>query len=211
MSLVLPVEPRSTRSAHVREKRMRRRAEIVQAALHAFREKGYHQTTLGDIADKLGVRKTALYHYFPDKESILYHCHRESLNEVSGFLETARELYDSAADQLRYVIQEHVKVMTDTLEGSPVSFEVPSLTGERLEEIVRARDLYERGLRAIIEKGIQSGEFQPMDAKLAVFAILGAINWISRWFHPGGAIRTTDMGIQFADHLVGGLTNGKQR
>jgi AcrR family transcriptional regulator len=49
-------------SAHVREKRRRRRDEILHAALQAFRHNGYHATTLGDIALQLGVRKTALYH-----------------------------------------------------------------------------------------------------------------------------------------------------
>ena len=66
----------TTSSPHVRDKRERRRAEILHAALRAFREQGYHATTLDDIAEHVGVRKTALYHYFPDKEAILYECHR---------------------------------------------------------------------------------------------------------------------------------------
>ncbi len=69
-------------SPRVRAKRERRREEILRAALRAFREHGYHQTTLDDIATRLDVRKSALYHYFPDKESILYECHRESLGEL---------------------------------------------------------------------------------------------------------------------------------
>lgn len=195
----------TTSSDHVLKKRQKRREEILRAALAAFRDKGYHQTTLEDIAERLGIRKSALYHYFPDKESILYECHRTSLEEVGGFLQAARDLYADSADRLRYIVQEHVKVMTETLEGSPVSFEAPSLTGERLAEVMAKRDAYERGLRRIISEGIRAGEFRKVDPKLAVFALLGAINWISRWFRPGGPIDPTEMGIQFADHLVGGL------
>ena len=79
----MPQNGSSGPSPHVREKRERRRAEILHAALIAFRENGYHTTTLDDIAERLNVRSTALYHYFPDKESILYECHRESLAEMA--------------------------------------------------------------------------------------------------------------------------------
>jgi AcrR family transcriptional regulator len=195
------------RSAYVLAKRDRRRKEILHAALRTFRAKGYHGTTLDDIADQLGVRKTALYHYFPDKEAILYACHRESLAELSRILEEAQAL-DSATARIAFVIREHVRVMIDTLEGSPLAFEVTALTAGRQRGVIAARDRYEHGLRKIIEEGIADGEFRRVDAKIAVFAILGAINWIARWYRPEGALRAPELGGQFADHLVGGLTCG---
>lgn len=194
------------RSPRIREKRRRRQAEILHAALRAFREKGYYATTLDDIAEKLDVRKTALYHYFPDKEAILYECHRESLAEVDGFVKDARLRFTTASEQLGHIIREHVRVMTETLEGSPLAFEVTALSDERQKEIIRARDRYERGLRKIIEQGIRDGEFRSVNSKIAVFAILGAINWIARWYQPEGSIRTPELGTEFADQLVGGLT-----
>ncbi|NIM51779.1 MAG: TetR family transcriptional regulator [Gemmatimonadales bacterium] len=195
----------TTLSPHVREKRKRRRAEILHAALRAFRENGYHTTTLDDIAEHLGVRKTALYHYFPDKEAILYECHQESLGEIDRMMKNARKL-DTAGEQLAYVIREHVRIMTDTLEGSPLAFEVTALSAERQREIIAARDRYERELRRIIDRGIKDGEFRQVDSKIAVFAILGAINWIARWYRPEGAIHAPELGEEFAGHLVGGLT-----
>jgi TetR/AcrR family transcriptional regulator len=191
-------------SEHVREKRRRRREEILHSALRAFRDKGYHATTLADIADRLGVRKTALYHYFPDKESILYACHRESLAELARLLRDARR-FESGQEQVSHAIREHVRVMTDTLEGSPLAFEVTALSPERQKEVIAARDRYERALRKMIDLGIERGEFRPVDSKLAVFAILGAINWIARWYRPEGSVHAEELGEQFAEHLVGGL------
>ena len=196
----------ATVSPHVRDKRERRRAEILRAALRAFRDKGYHATTLDDIADHVGVRKTALYHYFPDKESILYECHRESLAEVRRLMTIAGKSAESAAEHLALVIREHVRVMIETLEGSPLAFEVTALSPERQAEVIQARDKYERGLRKIIDGGVKDGEFRPVDSKIAVFAILGAINWIARWYNPDGAVQAPELGEQFADYLVGGLT-----
>ena len=196
----------ATVSPRVREKRERRRAEILHAALRAFRERGYHATTLDDIAEHLGLRKTALYHYFPDKEAILYECHRESLGELDRLMKNQRQRFDSDAERLAHVIREHVRVMTETLEGSPLAFEVTALSPERQKEVIAARDRYERGLRRIIEHGVESGEFRAVDSKIAVFAILGAINWIARWYRPEGSLHAPELGAEFADHLVGGLT-----
>ena len=196
----------ATASSHVRDKRRRRREEILHAALRAFRDKGYHATTLDDIAEHLGVRKTALYHYFPDKEAILYECHRESLAEIRRLLAAAARSPNTAAKRLALVIREHVRVMIETFEGSPLAFEVAALSPARQSEVITARDKYERGLRRIIDEGVKNGEFRPVDSKIAVFAILGAINWIARWYRPEGTVKAPELGDQFADYLVGGLT-----
>jgi AcrR family transcriptional regulator len=192
-------------SPRIRAKRQRRRDEILHAALQAFRDRGYHATTLEDIAERLGVRKTALYHYFPDKEAILYECHRESLAELDRILTEARRL-PSASERLRHVIREHVRVMVQTLEGSPLAFEVNALSAERQAEVIAGRDRYERAVRRMIDQGAREGLFRKVDSKIATFAILGAINWIARWYRPEGALQARELGEQFAEHLVGGLT-----
>jgi TetR/AcrR family transcriptional regulator len=193
-----------TGSPHVREKRRRRRAEILHAALRAFRDRGFHATTLDDIARHVGVRKTALYHYFPDKQTILHACHREASAELARIVREAGAL-ETAREQLTHVIREHVRVMTETLEGSPLAFEVTAFSPARQQELMAARDAYERAVRRIIERGIRRREFRRMDAKVAVFVILGAINWIARWYRPEGALHAPELGAQYAEHLVRGM------
>ena len=195
-----------TPSPHVRAKRHRRRTEILHSALRAFRTHGYHATTLADIAKQLGIRSAALYHYFPDKESILYACHREGLAEVERTLTEARERYATAEERLTYAIREHVRVMADTLEGSALALEVSALSPRHRAEVIAQRDRYERGLRDIVADGVGQQQFRALDPKLAVFAILGAINWVARWYRPDGPVRTPELGARFADYLVHGLT-----
>ena len=197
-------------SPRIQEKRRRRRAEILHSALRAFRDKGYHATTLDHIAARLGVHKTALYHYFRDKEAILYACHRESLAEVIRLLDEARARSAAPAERLAFLVREHVRVMTDTLEASPLAFEVTALTPPHQAEIIALRDRYERALRRLVADGVDTGEFRLVDPKTTVFAILGAINWIARWYRPGGgrgaSLSAPELGAAYAAHLVGGLT-----
>ena len=204
------MNPPTASSEHVRGKRERRREAILHAALRAFRDRGYHATTLEDIARRLDVRKTALYYYFPDKESILYECHRQSLVELDRILTEARALA-TPGEQLRHVIREHVRVMTDTLEGSPLAFEITSFSSERQAEIIAARDRYEREVRLFVAQGIRHGSFREVDAKTTVFAILGAINWIARWYRPEGSLQAAGLGEHFADHLLDGIRRNGAR
>ena len=191
-------------SAHVQAKRERRRDEILQAALHAFREHGYHAVTLEHIAERVGVRKTALYHYFPDKDAILHACHLDSLVQLERIVAAARRL-PTPPEQLRHVVVEHVRAMAHARDGSPLAFEVTAFGGRRQAEVVDGRDRYEREVRRIIEAGIRGGSFRAVDAKVATFAILGALNWVARWFRADGALDAAAIGAQFADQLVGGL------
>lgn len=203
----MPTEAVAAPSPHVRRKRERRRTEILHAALETVREQGYHATTLDDIAERLGIRKAALYHYFPDKDSILYSCHKESLAELDRLIQDSGTCCASNRERLAYLIREHVRVMTEKLEGSPLAFEVTALSPERRAEIIAGRDRYERTLREVVASGVKQGEFREVDPKIAVFAILGAINWVARWYDPHGAAESSTVGDEFADLLLGGLVN----
>jgi len=75
--------------------------------------------------------------------------------------------------------------------------------------VVAKRDRFDRGVRAVIEDGIRKGEFRAGDPKLYTFAILGAANWITRWYDPKGAAGSDEIALAFADFLVAGLTAGR--
>ena len=201
----MPAVSRPARSPHVRRKQAQRRREIVRAALSAFREHGYHATSLEDIAARVGTRKTALYHYFADKDALLYECHRESLAELDRIIAASAVSCPDPTDRLAYLIREHVRIMTETLEGSPLAFEVPALSPRRRAEIVAGRDRYERLLRELVRAGIDGGAFRNVDPQMVVFAMLGSINWIARWYQPTGRMKGDALGQQFADYLMAGL------
>jgi len=95
------------------------------------------------------------------------------------------------------------------LQGAALALDFSALSEPKLQKIIKKRDEFERGMRAIIQDGVRQGEFRKFDAKLASFAILGSINWISRWYRPEGQFHAREIGKLFSDLFIDGLVNGE--
>jgi len=187
-----------------------KREAILRSAAAAFRRKGYHGTSMEDISEALLMTKGSLYYYFKDKEEILYACHDFSLDRV---LEKMREVLAAeqgapAATRLAALVQGLVDVIIDDLQGSALALDFTALSEGLLAEIIAKRDQFERGMRGIIQEGVKNGEFKPVEPKLATFAILGAINWIGKWYRPDGPFKGGDIGSTYSRLFVEGLKNG---
>jgi len=184
----------------------RKRIEILKSAAAAFRRRGYHGSTVEEIASALEMTKGSLYYYFRNKEEILYFCHDYSLDILLGVLEQARQSGRSPDGQLRALLQAFVHTIIDELRGTALTLDFQALSASLLREIVAKRDRFERGIRNILQDGMDRGIFLQADPKLLTFAILGAVNWIPRWYDPSGPAGSQQIAEAFADYLVGGLT-----
>lgn len=183
----------------------RRRQEILRSAAHAFKQKGYFATTMEDIAAQLLMTQGSLYYYFKSKEEILFACHKLSMDTVLATLEWVLEAEGPAAAKLRTLVEEHVGVMLDDLQSSAMALEFTVLSEPYLAELIEMRDRYEQGFRRIIRDGIEAGEFVPANPRLTGFTILGAINWIPRWFDPDGPLTPDVVADHFGDLFLRSL------
>ncbi len=189
-----------------------RRVEILKSAAAAFRRRGYHGASVDEIASALEMTKGNLYYYFRNKEEILYACHNYSLDILLGLMEQVEAEPAPPEDKLRRLVLAFIHIILDELQGTALTLDLQALSPERLREIIAKRDRFDRGMRAIIQQGIDEGLFMPGDPKMIAFAIMGAVNWISKWFDPAGPMTSEQIGQAFADYLVGGLTvNSGQR
>jgi AcrR family transcriptional regulator len=180
-----------------------RRVEILKSAAAAFRRRGYHGASVDEIASALEMTKGNLYYYFRNKEDILYACHEYSLDIL---LRLMREVVAEAtpADQkLRKLILAFVHLILDELQGTALTLEPDALSPPLLAKVIAKRDEFDRGMRAIIQQGMDQGLFAKGDPKMMEFAIMGAVNWISKWFDPAGPMTSSEIGEAFADYLVG--------
>ena len=186
-----------------------RRGTILQAAAQWFNKKGYHGTTIGDIARYLNVSKAAIYYYVKSKEELLFQCHQASLDIGMEGLRKVEELRGEPREKLQAALHYFIEHMIDRVEGCAVMFEEGVLIPRHHHLIVRRRDMYERKLRELVEEGIESGDFEACDPCMVVFAILGAMNWIPKWYSPKGRASPDKIAETFSTYLVRGLQRTK--
>jgi len=182
-----------------------KRVEILKSAAAAFRRRGYHGASVEEIARALHMTKGNLYYYFRDKEEILFFCHDYSLDILLELLERVERGAGPPEERLRTLIVAFVHMIIDELQGTALTLDLQALSKAHLRKVIAKRDRFDRGVRRILQEGMASGAFAAGDPKLLAFAILGAVNWITRWFDPKGQARSAEIGRTFADFLVGGL------
>jgi AcrR family transcriptional regulator len=181
------------------------RVEILKSAALAFRQLGYHGATVEQIAATLEMKKGNLYYYFKNKEDILFGCHQYSLDNLLGTLSEI-ELSDAKPDEkLRRLIVSFVHIILDHLFGIALFMDLEALNPEHRVAVIERRDQFDRGLRRVVQEGVEQGLFRPVDVKLVSFAILGAVNWIRRWYRPDGPSNSQEIADRFADFLLAGL------
>jgi AcrR family transcriptional regulator len=182
------------------------RVEILRAAAAAFRRVGYHGATLEQIASTLRMKKGNLYYYFRNKEDILFACHQYSVDRLLAVLDDVEHGELTPEQKLRALIVAFVNTIIDDLHGTALFLDIRALGARRLREAIAQRDRFDRGVRRVIQQGIDWGVFNPAaDPKLISFAMLGAVNWIPRWYSPEGPADSQQIADRFADYLVAGL------
>jgi AcrR family transcriptional regulator len=182
-----------------------RRIEILKSAAAAFRHRGYHGASVDEIASALEMTKGNLYYYFRNKEEILFACHDYS-NDVLLALLADAQASDAGPDvKLRKLVVAFIHMILDELRGTALTLDLEALSPVLLKRVIAKRDRFDHGMREIIQQGIDQGIFRPGDPKMISFAILGAVNWIPKWFDPAGPATSDHIGESFADYLVGGL------
>lgn len=183
----------------------KKRLEILRSAAKAFGRHGFYGSSVDDIARALHMTKANLYYYFRNKEEILYFCHDYSLDLLLKILKDVEASGSLPEEKVHTLVVTFVHVIIDELHGTGLTQNLVALSRWRLRKIIAKRDKFDRGLRRILKDGITSGVFRNNDKKLLTFAILGAINWIPRWFDSHGAASSDEIATTFADYLVAGL------
>ncbi|MFE6904386.1 TetR/AcrR family transcriptional regulator [Streptomyces sp. NPDC057717] len=159
----------------------------MEKATRLFADKGYENTTLQDVAGAVGVSRTALYHYVTSKEELL----AMLVEQMSlGLVDTLARLRDRTDLTPEGKLRELTDMLVRQRAESPHQFRVHDQTESVLPEPLRSRHRQARrdvlaALSAVIEEGVQRGEFKPLDARVAAFSILGMCNWVAWWYHPG--------------------------
>jgi TetR/AcrR family transcriptional regulator, cholesterol catabolism regulator len=184
-----------------------RSEEVYSAALRLFMEKGYHATSMQDIAAAVGLYKGSLYHYIGSKEDLLVQVFERAMDSLLSDAERiVADVSQSPRDQLRLIVQAHVSAVAGNLEALTVYLhEFRALAGESLDRVREQRERYRELVATIVERGVRVGDFATPDVGIATLGVLGMCNWLAQWYRPTGRLGPKAIADQFTDILVNGL------
>jgi len=184
-----------------------RAEEVYAAALRLFTEKGYHATSMQDIAAAVGLYKGSLYHYIGSKEDLLVEVFERAmgslLSEVEGIV---AETSTPAGVQLRQLVHAHVTAVAANREALTVYLhEFRALAGDALQRVRDQRERYRELVEGVIRRGVEQGELHTGDVGITTLATLGMCNWLVQWYRPGGRLLPRQIADRFADLVLAGL------
>lgn len=178
-----------------------RRLEILDGAIAALRDRGLRGAGMRDIARAAGLSTGNLYYYFRNKQELVYACQDRALDQLLEVLGSAAA-YPDAAERLGALIDGHLRVVM--AGGASLHLELDDLPRPLFRKLVQKRDRYERGVRDLIAAGQREGLVRGGEPKLQAFALLGALNWVARWYRPGQSDKE-EIIASFRDQLLRGL------
>jgi AcrR family transcriptional regulator len=183
-----------------------RKDQIYQVAERLFSERGYHATTMREIARELAIEGGSLYSHISGKQELLYAI---VLRGSEQFLQSARDAIAAAGSarvRLRELMRRHLAIMAESTPRAIVHFhEWRHLEPVHQATIRARRDEYESYVRQIIRDGVVAGEFAPHDERLVSLSVLSLLNWTYQWYAPGGTWNAHELADQFFDLLTRGL------
>lgn len=183
-----------------------READLLAAATRLFRARGFHATSMQDLAEALGMNRGSLYHYIASKDDLLWRVFCRAFDLLEARVVPVLDSDALPPERLRLAIREHLRVAADHAdELSLIQIELRSLAPERRAEMIARRDAYEACWRAAITAGVADGSLRPVDVRIAGIGILSVSNWFTQWFRPDGPLTVDMVAEQFCDLILDGL------
>lgn len=181
--------------------------DILKSAASVFTEKGFEKATLDEIADALNLTKGSLYYYIRSKEDMLFQCIMKALEIANeGLIEVIR--MDLPPElKLHKAIVSHIKVLTTGFVVGTIRQQELLLPKRMRDQVIRERDRFEKNFLSLIGEGINVGTFEEAGWKMKGYAMLGALNWIPRWYSRNGELSPEEIAQIMADYLIKGLKN----
>ena len=195
--------PWRARRERLRDRAVKREA-VIRAAARAFNQKGYHNTSLDDIAAALDVTKPTVYYYVSNKEELLFQCFLAGVEQIRAAFRDVRQLEVCARERLNAVLRHYAQAVASEFGWCMVRTEDLDLSPAMSTHIKTLKSEIDQGIRRLIREGIQDGSIHPCDPKMAAFAMAGALNWIAHWFRENQSMTAA----QIADAFVSVFENG---
>jgi len=178
---------------------------VILAAARAFRERGYHKTSLDDLAASLKVTKPTLYLYVPNKEAILFECFKAGLAQIQATLDDCERAHGPARERLFEFIRGYAAAIVGDFGWCMLRAEDQHLGAPMSRRIKLLKAGIDRRMRALIDAGVADGSIRACDTRMTAFALAGALNWMGHWYREDATLKPDEIADRFIDVFNKGL------
>ncbi|MGW4532985.1 TetR family transcriptional regulator [Nocardia sp. NPDC004340] len=176
------------------------RARLLDAAIVAFAERGFHGSTTRDITSIAGLSTAAIYVHHRSKEELLYQVSRAGHENTLARLRDALSSSDDPVEQLVAVMRDfaidHARGHTG---ARVVNYELAALSPEHQREIKDVRRVIDTEMRQLIERGVAAGVFDNPNPRMAAVALLSLGIDLARWYRDDGPLSPEEIGDYYVD------------
>jgi AcrR family transcriptional regulator len=169
---------------------------ILRTAARVFAEKGFHSTSMRDIARETKVSLAGLYYYCKSKDELLFLIQDNCFGHVLARLEARLKETGDPVERFRLVVENHLSFFAANMaEMKVLSHEAESLGGEMYDKVSGKKQQYTRTVRRILGEvqSRQNGARKKLDLTVATYALFGMMNWIYNWYDPRGKLAVSDL------------------
>lgn len=173
-----------------------KRDAVLRTAAQMFNEKGFHATSLDDVAERLHITKPTLYYYVKNKDDILFQCVSRGLVLLQDAIRDVAQSGGTAKDKLFAAMRQYAEIVTMDFGMCVIRVGEDPLPLESRKKLRAMKRQLDMEFRQLIQQGIEEGSMAPCDPKMAAFTIAGALSWIGRWYSPDGPLSADDIARQ---------------
>lgn len=184
-------------------KTAKKREDILKSALSLIADKGYHGTTMEEIAAHLLLTKGSIYYYFKDKQDLVYQSQLKILHRSIENIKEVNGKHLSTYEKLQMMIETHVEYAIRERAGFELMAKPSEIFSEKqLKEIFYLRDQYSRGYDDLLQEGVDKGYFLVDNIKIVRNILLGAMNWVTQWYSADGEMNEKQFSREIARYLM---------
>ncbi len=181
---------------------------IFEEAAKLFQEKGYNAASMRDLADRVNLKASSLYSHIRKKEEILQKICFDNAHRFVEGIDEIEKLSADPVEQVQELIRLHIRIALE----NPTSVTVFNDEWKHLEEpflsdFLELRKNYESRFKAIIQKGIETGQLKTVNSSIALFTLITSVRWLHYWNPKNEALSRTSLESDILNLLLGGLRN----
>jgi AcrR family transcriptional regulator len=183
---------------------------ICNVSSRLFHRKGFSNTTMREIANATGMSLGGLYHYFDNKEDLLFDILHNYMDLTLSNLEEELVSLSSPGEQITFILQRHIRLYVDHYyEAKCLLHEREYLRGKRLEMIKKQERRYFEICRKVIGRLSREAGCRFIHPNVLTFSFFALVNWIYQWYDPRGTVSPPALAQQLTTLLFQGIYGEK--